>query len=173
MSFREIFKTYRPGTKLGRGEKIIAASTVKRIDGPPGQLDETRLSQIAGFPPTQDERLILTPGYLVYKTDTQLLRLLKQGWVAGAKRYGTDLAAAIIGKLADFVDTTDRSAWIRWDRIRRVTALSIELTIRGRSLPFDYFEVETDSGPLWFLQVPVADRSARRQFSTMAAQLQG
>lgn len=163
--FENMFQSHGVGSELSPGQNILAVGTVSIIPDEPGTLDESTLRQLSNQPPTADERLIATPNYLVYKTDYQVLAVMKKAFNYGANKYAGETSRKVIGYFLDQVDTSDQSIWMPWSEIYSAQSLVLSRTFSGmfgsREIPFYYCQVSHVAGEMTFLLNPVNHSSAR------------
>lgn len=176
MGIKDFVIGYPRGRELAPGEPIIQSTSVTLINGAPASLDEDSLRAIGGIPPTGDEHLILTPGYLIYKTDYEFINALAQGFEWGSRIWGPPLTGAFWKQVRRFMDTEDRSFWLPWSEVRRIGWDCDEVPISGwlggpTLVPHFYYWAELAGGTLWFLQTPVGDRIGERLYDAMAEAL--
>ena len=170
--FEELFRSYRVGSELAANQPILAVGGVSLLSCSPNAMSESSLAQLSNQPPSNDERLIATPNYLVYKTDYQVLDAMKRAFSYGADRYANDLSKKVINYFLNELDTLDQTVWMPWSQIYAANALVYSQTFNGmfgsRTIPFYYYEISHAAGDMTFLQTPVNhahSQQAAEQFS--------
>jgi hypothetical protein len=148
----------------------------KLLDAPPSSFTAQQLSQLAHMPPF-DEHLVLTPNYLVYKTDYELLGALKKAFTSGASAMGPFWAGPMMKTLMSWVDTEDRSFWLPNQSIQGIEPQMFHGDVASlfgtRRLTCYGYEVSIGGGCLWFLQMGTGEGNAEKQFYRMIASLDG
>jgi len=171
MSWKDALLGYRPGRELVAGEPIIQSAMAKLLDAPAVESTIEPLCRMAYVPPF-DERLVLTPNYLVYKTDFEVIRTLKTAFTTGADKLGPFWAGPMMKTLMSCVDTDDQSFWLPRHAIASIDTYAIEgtsqvLGLFSQQVTVYCYDVHLDGGTLTFLQAGTGQKNAEKQFRAM------
>lgn len=166
-----LFRQYRTGQDLGRGQSLAIATRVTLLEDNPEHYDAESMQALANRPFSIEEWLLLSEDYLVYRTTTAVMEHLRQVLLKGARRVAPAAAEELFELLADQLDPEETSIWLPrkganarpWVFEGRAPAM-----LGSRAVPFHYYEIQVADACLYFLQQPVGHRHAERDFEQIS-----
>lgn len=169
-----LFKTYRPGMEIGRGQSLELATRVTLLEQNPEQLVRENFETLVNQPVPVEEWLLLTDEYLIYATEEAVLEHLRKILLQGARQVAPDAIRELLALLSEQADDDASRIWLPrrgaqarpWVFEGRAPAL-----LGTKPVPVHYYEIRVGPGSLYFLQQPIGRKKARVDFEAMAASL--
>lgn len=169
-----LFKTYRPGMDVGRGQSLELATRVTLLEENPEQLMQENFETLVSQSVPIEEWLLLTDDYLVYATEEAVLEHLRTILLDRARQIAPERVRELLSLLSEHADSDASRIWLPrrgaqarpWVFEGRAPAL-----LGTKPVPIHYYEIRVGPGSLYFLQQPIGRKRARLDFETMAARL--
>lgn len=166
-----LFRQYRPGQGLGRGQTLKVATRVTLLEDNPERYDHESMQALANRPFSIEEWLLLADDYLVYRTTSAIMAHLRQVLLRSARKVTPNAASDLLDFLSDQVDREETSIWLPFKGAHArpwVFQGKAPALLGSRAVPFHYYEIQVATGALYFLQQPVGHRHAQRDFKKIS-----